>query len=67
LLLLENALGFPLSPQIKGCDFMACYCFGLPLAAAKADFIHSLQGVAIGDSKAIKRILLHWFQPAESL
>jgi hypothetical protein len=57
----------PIAPVQLRCDCGACHRFGLPLVCAKADSIHSLQGVTIGDTKAIKRVVIHWSQQAESL
>jgi hypothetical protein len=56
-----------IAPMGLRCDCRGCHRFGLPLVCAKADSIHSLQGVTIGDDKAIKRIIIHWSQQAESL
>jgi len=49
------------------CDCGACFRRGIPLVCAKADSVHSLQGFTIGDSKPIKRIVIHWSQKAEAL
>ena len=48
------------------CDNGCCSRKGLPVVCAKADSIHSLQGVTIGDEKAIKRLLVHWDPKSES-
>jgi len=57
----------PIAPMQQRCDCGACYRHGLPLVCAKADSIHSLQGVTVGDNKPIKRLIIHWTQQAESL
>ena len=57
----------PIAALEQRCDCMACHRCGLPLVVAKADSIHSLQGVTIGDTKAIKRLVIHWSQAAEGL
>lgn len=54
------------SPMELCCDCNACSRFGLPLVCAKADSIHSLQGVTIGDTKPFKRLVVKWSQQAES-
>ena len=51
----------------QGLSAKSSHRFGLPLVCAKADYIHSLQGVSIGDTKPIKRVVIHWSQQAESM
>ena len=42
------------------CGCMRCGCFrtGFPLALAKADCVHSLQGLTVGKEKPLKRLLI---------
>lgn len=54
------------SSMVLRCDCNACSRSGLPLVCAKADSIHSLQGVTIGDTKPFKRLVVKWSQQAES-
>jgi len=37
-----------------------------PVVVAKADSIHCLQGVTVGDKHPLKNILLHWSEKAEA-
>jgi hypothetical protein len=49
----------------KICDCFSCSRVGIPVVCAKADSIHSIQGVTVGPEKAIKRLLIHWSSKAE--
>ncbi|MCG3771450.1 MAG: hypothetical protein JW384_02636 [Nitrosomonadaceae bacterium] len=51
----------------KICDCFSCSRVGLPVVCAKADSIHSLQGLTVGPEKGIKRLLIHWSSKAEGL
>ena len=64
---ITKAKWWPVSVVEKRCDCgrYRCTRTGLPLAVAKADTIHSLQGLTVGDFKAIKRLLIHWEFRAE--
>ena len=50
----------PIVPVTRRCDCGACQRTGIPLVVAKADSIHSLQGLTAGESHAIKQILAAW-------
>jgi hypothetical protein len=56
----------PVSELELRCDKGCCSRRGLPVVCSKADSIHSLQGVTIGDEKAIKRLLVHWDPASEA-
>ena len=58
---------WPVSALEKRCDLHCCSRTGLPLVVGKADTIHGLQGLTVGDHKAIKRLLIDWSLKAENL
>ncbi|KNC79941.1 hypothetical protein SARC_07683, partial [Sphaeroforma arctica JP610] len=49
------------------CDCKRCCGIGIPICVAKSDSVHSLQGMTIGQTKAIKRMVMKWSTKAESL
>jgi hypothetical protein len=57
----------PIACVHRRCDCKACTRTGLPLVVAKADSVHSTQGLTVGDSQPIKRIVLCWNKAAEGL
>jgi hypothetical protein len=57
----------PISAVSLRCDSSCCSRRGLPVVCSKADSIHSLQGLTIGDEHAIKRLLITWDPKDEGL
>jgi len=55
----------PIVPVERRCDCGACTRFGLPLWVAKADTVHGVQGLTVGDSHPIQRVLIRWSLAAE--
>ena len=56
----------PIAALTLRCDCNKCHRTGLPATVAKADSVHSLQGVTIGSGKPIERCIIHWTKDAES-
>ncbi len=56
----------PIIPCERRCERKCCSRTGLPLMVAKADSIHSVQGLTVGDGRAIERVLIRWSADAES-
>jgi hypothetical protein len=57
----------PIAAMALRCDYKCCSRCGVPIICAKADSIHSPQGLSIGDSHAISRILVNWEPKDETL
>lgn len=62
-----NPRWVPIAAVERRCDCHGCGRFGLPLVCAKADSIHSLQGLTVGPTKTINRLVLHWKYQAEGM
>ena len=63
----RRRLWVPVAPIKRVCDCRSCSREGPPVVCAKADSVHSCQGLTGGDDKALKRIILRWNAQAEAL
>lgn len=61
----QRAQWVPISAVKKLCALDCCSRIGLPLTVAKADTVHSLQGLTIGVLQQIKRLRIRWSKSAE--
>ena len=51
----------------RRCDCKQCTRASLPLRCGKADCVHSLQGLSIGEGEAIQRVIFRWSKKAETI
>ena len=56
----EKSKWVPISECDRRDENMCCCRRGIPLVVAAADSIHSLQGLTIGNSHLIKRLVIRW-------
>ena len=57
----------PISVTERRCDCKRCFRVGIPLVCGKADCVHSLQGLSIGEGEPIETFVFHWTKAAESI